>query len=40
MISQEELVGDQERSSLFKDELEAVTASFLDETKKGYNSFI
>ncbi|WP_084686792.1 hypothetical protein [Rickettsia tamurae] len=34
VISQEELESDQELSSLFKDKLEEVATSFLDETKK------
>jgi len=34
IISQEELVNDQELSSLFKDKLEEVAISFLDEAKK------
>ncbi|XVN44714.1 MAG: hypothetical protein RCG16_03615 [Rickettsia hoogstraalii] len=34
VISQKELESDQELSSLFKEKLEEVAASFLDETKK------
>lgn len=34
IISQEELANDQELSSLFKDKLEEIAISFLDETKK------